>query len=572
MRRCPQCNRLEPDNALLFCRTDGTRLVASDDAEAPTRALSNELSTGSQGITRDTGSGHAATQTLGTSQNLSAPAAVVRRNLKLPILIVSAVLLVALVIGGILSYRHARNSEVAIDSIAVLPFENQSQDPNNEYLSDGLTESIINSLTQLPNLKVIARSSVFRYKGKASDPFSAGKELGVRAVLTGRLIQHGDDVIVSAELIDLRDNKQLWGDQFQRKTADLLTVQRDIARQITGNLRPRLSGEEQNRANRDYTRNGEAYQLYLKGRFYWNKRTPFDFDKAIGYFRQAIDKDPQYALAYSGLADSYALLAVYGGGPPSEWMPQAKAAAQKSLELDDNLAEGHTSLGQILSYYDFDLNGAEREYQRALQLNPNYATAHQWRAENLSTMGRFDEALAEARRALELDPFSLIINRVYADCLVDARRFDEAIVQYRKTIELDPNFPTAHFFLGRAYEAKGMYDQAVAEYTKTVAGAGFATEDLTQMKKAYESGGWRAYLQATLAMLLKREKQGYTPPFVVASAYARLGQKDEAFAYMEKAVAQRDFRASLIMVSFEFDSLRSDPRYADLIARMRLPH
>lgn len=487
-----------------------------------------------------------------------------------------AFVVVALIIIGagaatFYGYLRTKQNAAVIESIAVLPFVNQNNDQNVEWISDGLTESIINSLTQLPNLKVIARSSVFRYKGNQTDPFKAGKELGVRAVLTGRLMQRGDDVLVSVELIDLRDNKQLWGEQYQRKMADLLTVQREIAREITGNLRPKLTGEEQTRAAKNYTQNSDAYQDYLKGRFYWNKRTPADFHKAIAFFQQAIGKDPNYALAYSGLADSYALLSVYGGGSPSEWMPPAKAAAQKSLAQDDSLAEGHASLGQIIAYYDFDLSGAEREYERAISLNPNYATAHQWRAENLSAMGRIDEALAEAYRALELDPLSVIINRNIGDCLVDARRFDEAIEQYRKTLDLDPTFSTTHFFLGRAYEAKGSYDQAVAAYVKSAEVSGFSADELLKMKDAYAKGGWKLYLQTSLNQLLARSNQDYTPPFVLAGLYARLGQKDEAFTYLEKGFQQHDFRITLLKVSFEFDSLHSDPRFADLVKRIGLP-
>lgn len=495
------------------------------------------------------------------------------RQHKLAAIGIAAVALIAIGIGiaAILRSVRSRETAAAIESIAVLPFVNQNNDQNVEWISDGVTESIINSLTQLPNLKVIARSSVFRYKGTQTDPFKAGKELGVRAVLTGRLMQRGDELIISAELIDLNDNKQLWGDQYQRKMADLLTVQREIAREITNNLRPKLSGEEHTRVAKNYTQNSEAYEAYLKGRFYWNKRTPADLHKAISYFQQAIVKDPNYALAYSGLADSYALLSVYGDGSPVEWMPQAKEAALKSLALDNNLAEGHASLGQILSYYDFDFKGADREYERAIDLNPNYATAHQWRSENLSALARVDEALAESRRALELDPLSLIINRNYGDCLVDARRFDEAIEQYHKTIEMDPSFVTTYYFLGRAYEGKGMYDQAVAEYVKAAEFGGFTAQGLAKMKAAYAKGGWRGYLEESLTQLTARSNSGYTPPFVMATAYARLGRKDEAFAYLEKGFQQRDFRITLVKVSFEFDSLRSDPRYDDLLRRIGLP-
>lgn len=579
MKRCPQCNRVETDETLVFCRNDGARLVAETASdEARTQTLSGPAAPAFQRtepLPHDTASGQAPTEAFGTSRELAGASATARRKSRQPVwviaVLVSACLVAVLVIGSVVFYRRMSKTDVAIDSIAVLPFENQTQDANNEYLSDGLTESIINSLTQLPNLKVIARSSVFRYKGKTSDPFSAGKQLGVRAVLTGRMVKQGDDVIISAELIDLRENKQLWGERYQRKVADLLTVQREIAREITTNLRPKLSGEEMSRAAKDYTRDSEAYQLYLKGRFYWNKRTPADFHKAIAFFEQAIAKDPNYALAYSGLADSYALLPIYGEGRPVEWMPKAKVAAQKALALDDNLSEAHASLGQIIGGYDFDFMGAERQFQRAILLNPNYASAHQWRAENLSTLERFDEALAENRRALELDPFSLIINRIQADLLMDARRYDEALEQYRKTFELDPNFATTNFFMGRAYEAKGRYDEAVAQYIKGFEASEVPAEQLQMLKETYAKSGWKGYWQAVLNGTLERAKSRYQPPFVIALFYARLGQKDETFAYLEKAYQERDFRVTLIKVSFEFDSFRSDPRYADLVKRIGLP-
>ena len=481
------------------------------------------------------------------------------------------VVLVAAVAFGVRSYLHAGSTEVAVESIAVIPFVNQSKDPNSEWISDGLTESIINNLTQLPNLKVIARSSVFRYKGKESDPIAVGKELGVRAVLTGRLMQRGESMLISTELVDIRDNKQLWGEQYERQLADMLSVQREIAREITNNLRPTLSGVEQSRADKQYTASAEAYQLYLKGRFYWNKRTPADFRKAIPFFQQAIEKDPNYALAYSGLADTYALLTAYTNEPPKELMPKAKEAALKALALDPNLAEAHASLGQIVEYYEYDFATAEKHYYRALELNPNYATGHQWLAEHFSGLKRFDQAIAGIRRALELDPLSAIINRVYGDILVDARRFDEAIVQYQRTIELDPNFSTAHFFLGRAYEGKGMYDQAVESYSRAGAVNLVPEDELKEMRNIYKKSGWKAYVQANLDRLMAPSGRASLPPYVVASFYTRLGQNDEAIKWLEKAYEERDFRMIMITVSYEFDGLRSDPRFRDLVRRVGLP-
>ena len=496
----------------------------------------------------------------------------IKRHKFATLIVIAFVLVVgAAVAFGVRSYLHAGSTEVAVESIAVVPFVNQNKDPGIDWISDGLTESIINNLTQLPNLKVIARSSVFRYKGREDDPMSIGRELGVRAVLTGRMTQRGDMVLISTELVDVRDNKQLWGEQYERKVSDMLSVQREIAREITNNLRPTLSGVDRTRMEKQYTANPEAYQLYLKGRFYWNKRTPADFQKAIGFFQQAIDKDPNYALAYSGLADTYTLLTVYSSEPPRELMPKAKKAALKALELDDRLAEAHASYGQIVVYYDYEMAEAEKRYRHALELNPNYATAHQWLAELLSTLKRFDEALAEIKRALDLDPMSVIMNRIYADILQDQRRWDESIEQYKKTIELDPSFATAHYFLGRTYEAQGKYDQAVAQYAIAGRVSGLPPELVEQSSQVYAKSGWKPYLQTTLDQILNQPTVRKFPPFVIATYYARLGDKEQTLAWLERGYEERDFRMTLISVSFEFDNLRSDPRFEQLVQKIGLP-
>ncbi len=490
---------------------------------------------------------------------------------KMATIVVGLLVLIAATAFGIRSYLHATSTEVAVESIAVIPFVNQNKDPNDEWISDGLTESIINNLTQVPNLKVIARSSVFRYKGQEMDPVVVGKKLGVRAVLTGRLTQRGDNMLISVELIDIRDNKQLWGEQYERRLTDMLSVQREMAREITNNLRPTLSGVEQSRMNKPMTASSEAYELYLKGRFYWNKRTPSDLQKAISLFEEAVDKDPNYAMAYSGIADSYALLTAYTIEPPRQLMPKAKEAALKALALDDNLAAAHASLGQVTAYYDYDFPTAEREYRRAIELNPNYATAHQWLAEHLAATKRNDEALVEIRRALELDPFSVIMNRIYADILVDGRKYDEAIRQYQKAIDLDPNFPTAHYFLGRAYEAKGMYDDAVKSYTRASELGTVLKDVLVKTNDVYKKSGWKAYLQFNLDQLVVNAPQRRFPPFTIATFYAKLGRDDDALMWLEKGYEERDFRMTLISVAFEFDRLRSDPRFRELVRRMGLP-
>jgi len=480
--------------------------------------------------------------------------------------------LAVLVVGaiGLGAYLHARNTEVAIESIAVLPFTNQSHDPDSEYLSDGVTEGIINSLTQLPNLKVIARSSVFRYKGREADPFTAGKELGVRAILTGRIMQRGDTVTVSAELVDVRDSKQLWGDQYERKASDLMSLQRDIAGQIASNLRLTISGEAHNRMTKHYTDNPEAYQLYLKGRYYWNKRNVEALKKSIEYFNQAIEKDPNYALAYAGLADTYGLIPSYSGGSPREFGPRAMAAARKAVELDDTLAEAHTSLATALGSYDWNWAESTKEFQRAIELNPNYATAHHWYSDTpLLCTGRLDEAIAEMKRAQELDPLSLIINAELGGNYIFARRYDKAIEQLGKTIEMDPTFYYARYNLGEAYELTGDFQEALKEY-QTAYRISDDPAVLGFLGHAYANSGKKDEALKTLDQMKGISRQRYVPAYSFATVYAALGEKDQAFQWLEKSYQDRGPEMTLIKVDPLFDNLHSDPRFADLVRRMGL--
>ena len=350
------------------------------------------------------------------------------------------IILAALLLSGIAlaAYLHARNTEVAIDSIAVLPFANQNHDPETEYLSDGLTESIINSLSQLSNLRVIPSTSVTRYKAKEIEPLTAGKDLGVRAILTGRILQRGDNLTVSAALIDVRDNKQLWGEQYNRKVSDALAVQQEISREISERLRTKLSGEEQKQLKKRDTSSPEAYQFYLRGRYYWNKRTVENLRKAMEQFQQAADKDPNYALAYVGLADCYSLLEEYAGSPASETYPKAKAFAQRALQLDDSLAEAHASLAFVY-YYSWQWERAEQGFKHAIELNPNYPSAHQWYGNFLRDRGRVDQALTEAKRAQELDPLSLVIGENVGPPNLFRDDVNSAIEQCNRVLELDPN-------------------------------------------------------------------------------------------------------------------------------------
>src|SRR5262249_39434474 len=381
----------------------------------------------------------------------------------------TALLLTALVLGGVglVAYLHARSTEVAIDSIAVLPFVNQNQDQDSEYLSDGLTESIINNLTQLPNLRVIPSASAFRYRGKDIDPLAAGKELGVRAILTGRMMQRGDNLVINAALVDVRDNKQLWGEQYNRKVADALAVQQEISREISERLRTKLSGEEQRQLTKRDTRNPEAYAFYLKGRYYWNKLTADNIGKAIEQFQGAADKDPNYALAYVGVADCYSLLEWYAGTPASETLPKGKAFAERALQLDDSLAEAHTSLGYAYNEL-WQWEKAEAEFKRALELNPSYPTGHHWYALFLIDQGRSDEALTEGRRAQELDPLSLIIGQNVAQAYLARGDINSSIEQARKLIDLDPRYSRTHQQLGFAFLKQGNHSEAIAELRKSV--------------------------------------------------------------------------------------------------------
>jgi len=482
-------------------------------------------------------------------------------------------IVVVLATVAIALYLRGRSAESSIDSIAVLPFENRSSDAETEYLSDGLAESLIYRLSQLPNLRVTPTSVAFRYKGKQADAAKAGNELGVSAVLVGRITQRGDNLTISAELVDVRNSKLLWGEQYDRKMSDLLAIQREIAREIVDRLKLKVSGEEKGLA-KHYTESNEAYQLYLKGRFYWNKRTEEGMKKSLDYYQQAIQTDPNFALAYSGLADTYDLLGApdaTGALAPDEAMGKAKAAALKALEIDESLAEPHVSLAHVKYYYDRDFPTAEREYRRAIELNPTYPTAAQWYAVFLMSVGRFDEALVQNRRAQELEPLSLPINMTLGWVLLTARRNDESVDQLRKTLEMDPNFVLTHHRLGMVYEQQGKYEDAISEYKQVLnLTAGKPLGNLA-LAHAYAMAGKRAEAQKILAELLETSRERYVSPATIATIYVALGDKEQAFAWLEKAEKSRDGILVRLRVDSRFDPLRSDPRFEDLEQRLGLP-
>ncbi len=487
-------------------------------------------------------------------------------------MVISAVVfafVVALITVGEFYFGNTRGR---INSVAVLPFVNSSGDPNTEYLSDGITESLINSLSQLPNLKIKSWDSVFRYKGRETDAKLIGRQLGVRAIFKARLTQRGDTLAISAELIDVQNDTHIWGQQYNRKITDILALQDEIVKEITATLRLRLTGEAEKRLAKRYTANPEAYQDYLKGRYWWNKRTKEGLNKGIEYLQQAVAKDPTYALAYDGLADCYSLLAYYGFVDSKEGYPRAREAALKALEIDDSLAEAHTSLVFVKTFYDWDWSGAERESQRAIELNPRYATAHQWYGDALIQMGRLQEAIAEEKRAVELDPFSLVINRDLGDALYLARQYDQAIEQYRRTLELDPNFITVHGGLGAAYLHKSLYKEGIAEYEKELAISPHSAYALAGLGYANAVTGRRAEAQKLLDQLNQLSKQEYVPAVFRAQIYAGLGEKDQAFEWLEKSYEDRSIaNLAEIKVDPQFDPLRSDPRFQDLLRRLKLP-
>ena len=485
----------------------------------------------------------------------------------------AVITLLVLIIGavGLGFYLHARNTEVAIESIAVLPFENRSNDADADYISDGITESINNSLTRLPNLKVIPHSVAFHYKGKPMDAQKFGDELHVNAVLIGRVAQRGDNLTISVELDDVRNAKQIWGEQYNRKLADLLAVKSDIAREVSQRLRSQLSGEEQQKLTRGSTENAEAYQLYLKGNYYTSKFTNEGFRKGIDYFNQAIAADPNYALAYSGLAFNYNNAGDWMT-PPREAAPKAKDAARRALAIDDTLADAHLSLATTAHWYEWDWATAEREFKRAIELNPNDPRPHGYYSWYLATMGRADQALAEAKRGQQLDPVSLEANLFVGSILVFSRQYDQAIEQLRSGIELDPTYWYAHDFLGRAYEQKGRLLEAIAEFQRAVELEKDNAENWANLGHAYALSGKRAEAQRIIDHLSEVSAHSYVAPYNFAVIYAGLGDKEQAFAWLDRAYTDRSgFLAFYFNTDAHMDSLRSDPHFADLLRRVGLP-
>ncbi len=461
--------------------------------------------------------------------------------------------------------KEVRDSQAGprIDSIAVLPFKNVKADPSLDYLSDGITESLITSLALLTTLRVTSRNSAFRYKVRETEAQTVGRELNVQAVLMGRVAENEDMLSISVELVDARDDRHMWGAQYIRKTGDIFAAQETIAREIAEKLRLELTGQEKELLARRHTENTEAYLCYLKGRYHFNKLTFDGVQKGTEYFQRAIEEDPNYALAYAGLGDCHNYLS---------HRDEAKKAVLKALELDEELGEAHASLGFFRFLYDWDFAGAEREFERALALSPNYAEAHHWYAIYLANVGRHDQAGSEANLAVELDPLSLLMNMTPALNLYLARQYDQAIEQLQKVIEMEPNFVAARSVLGSVLVQKGLYKEAMAEYEKvfefTKAVEAVAMSVKAIMGHAYARWGKRS---EAVGLLEEVTAAGSVSSYSVAGIYAALGESNPAFEWLNKACEQHDVQLVSVKVDPTLDGVRSDPRYADLLRRVGLP-
>ncbi len=562
MKRCPQCNHVELDDVLTFCRTDGTALIGdsgSISGEAGTvkfgsGPVSNEAATGvllhtstTPEINRSTGPTTALPAPLmpNTTRELTKP------NQRGVVFASIGLLVILLVVAGY--FYFSRDRKTAIESIAVMPFVNASGNADLDYLSDGMTETLIQRLSQLPNLNVKARSSVFRYKGKDTDAKTIGKELGVPAILNGRFTQHGDQLALNLELIDTQTENVIWTDQYDRKSSDLVSLQNEIARDVSSKLRIKLSGADAQKLGKTYTTDPEAYRLYLQGRFYWNKRAGKEFDKAENYFRQAVEKDPKFALGYVGLADI----------DEDVDRPRKKDYIRRALELDDGLAEAHASLGYQYML-DYNWTESERELKRAMELNPNYAQAHQWEGARLMMLGRYDESLASIKRALEIDSTAAGINFYYAVLMFVSGKTDESIRQFKKLAEMEPTLPWSHRWLSRVYWRTGDYAASVEERAKSLELDG-RPDDARLMRESFAKGGLNGYLTELL-----RQNFGQSGTLKV-EILTQLGKKDEAITTLVSRAEQGDFWLFLIKTDPHFDPLRGDPRFQELLKKFDPP-
>lgn len=565
MKRCPQCNRIESDDVLAFCRADGAVLVSDSGAigvDANTARFgsvpaSSEIKTSvlphriEASVNRPTSPTTVlpVLPTQDTTRELTKPR---RRGV---VMVSVALVLVVIVVGGY--FYFSRKSNPSIQSIAVMPFVNASGNPEVEYLSDGITETLIKSLSQLPNLSVKARSSVFRYKGKETDAKTIGSELGVQALLNGRVIQRGDQLSLNLELIDAQTENVIWTDQYDRKSSDLVSLQNEIARDVSSRLRLKLSGADEEVLAKNYTADSEAYRLYLQGRFYWNKRAGAEFQKSEIYFTRSIEKDPNFALGYVGLADYY-----------GDWhRNKAKANVNRALQLDPNLAEAHGTLGYQYML-DYDWANAERHMKRALELDQKNLELHRWNGQRLMMLGRFDEAFGAYDRALKIDPNSSPVHFIYGACLVASGKLDKGIEYLENAIKADPTFVWSHSQLSFAYRFKNNYQGAAEERAIAQELLG-ETENARLTRASFAKGGRDGYLREMIRQGVNPD--GVTGGMRTASAYALLGEKEEALEVLENSARRGEFWLFQIKYDPAYEALRGEPRFQALLKKFDLP-
>ena len=577
MKSCPQCRRTESDNSLAFCRVDGTALIE------------DSLNENSGTIRFDTGSVHSEAETSALPSQLTNPdvrpvqqTTVLSRQVPnentrefakrkpWPIIMVLVVVIAVATIAGV--YLYSRDKEIkSIDSIAVMPFLNESGNADVEYISDGMTETLIKSLSQLPNLNVKARSTVFRYKGQEHDARTIGNQLNVQAILNGRVVQRGEQLTLSLELIDAQTENVIWSEQYLRKQTDLVTLQSEIARDVSGQLRTKLSGAEEKRVTNTYTTDSAAYQLYLKGRFHWNRRTYSDLQKAIEHFKAAIAKDDRFALAYSGLADTYSIMPYYAGSQSRELNELARPYAIRAVEIDEQLSEAHTSLA-FVNEGSWRWAEAEKEYKRSLELNPNYSTGLMRYARfEVRVPGRDVEGLIRIKRAVELEPASLVANDNLSQMYLSQGQVDLAIEQAKRTVELDPSFSFGLLDLAYAQVKKGQHTEALANAEKVINVTQRSTRGLVCLGVVQAMSGRRTEAIAILKELEEKYGKSHSDATEVAALYAGLGDKDQAFVWLDKAFENHSSLLVDLRAEFPFASLRDDRRFTDLRKRMGMP-
>ena len=585
MKRCPECRRDYYDDTLLYCLDDGNALLegpASASNDEPATAILSEPPAVAGGLTQPVDTPDKSPTAESATAIFPVQPAVSNAQLQPPAtaggsdpsdkskartLWLAGLFVILLLIAGLFGYRYfAPANSKQIESIAVMPFINDSGNADVEYLSDGMTETLINSLSQIPNLNVKARASVFRYKGKELDLKKIASELNVQAILTGRVAQRGDQMTLNLELIDAQTENILWGNRYERKSSELVALQSEIARDVSNKLKTKLSGADAAKVEKNYTANAEAYQLHLRGRFYGSKRTAKDAQKSIEYYQQAVDIDPKYALAYAGLAEANWFLALYSYPQVNELVPKARELALKAIELDGSLAEPHSVLGAICNVYEHDFACGLREQKLATELNPNYMEGHRRYGLYLYELGRFDEARIALRRALEIDPLSPVTNFGYAQLLFFERKYEESETVSKKNIELDPNFWYAHLQLFYVYRMKRDYAAAVEELAKVQDSRG-EPDAAKFIRESFAGGDWLGFLKKITGDRTRLKLY----PFFVATFFAELGEKDKAFAAINEALETKDQHTAQMKVDPFMDPLRDDSRFKEVLRRAGFP-